>query len=393
MGMRLEVMIMKGRTGRMILRLLVLILLSSLVSRPPVSVFAESPVNFLMELSGTPVLEASAKALPLHLLRRHPVIPFRGEPFGRWTPPPPPVIYALGDRGQGVKALQLRLVAYGYPLSPDGDFGPLTQWAVRDVQKRQAFPLTGIADDKLLKLLAKEPGEVTRFPGPVFSTPLAKGSSGAEVLTLQIYLNRFNYRLNLDSIFGSATLWALKDFQLRNGLSITGTADEKTCAKLLLAPTSKTWYTGSRPETVVTASAAESFVNRKGLQSPTPFLLWIDTSIPRLYLFQGEAGQWTLLKNFAVTVGKPSTPTIKGTFSVKKKGLSFIVPDHEDWMCKYYTQFYGDYLMHSIVYDLEGHVVDGRLGKYLSKGCVRMATANAKYIYDNIPYGTTVYVN
>jgi peptidoglycan hydrolase-like protein with peptidoglycan-binding domain len=213
------------------------------------------------------------------------------------------------------------------------------------------------------------------------------------VLTLQIYLNRFNYRLNLDSIFGSATLWALKDFQLRNGLSITGTADEKTCAKLLLAPTSKTWYTGSRPETVVTASAAESFVNRKGLQSPTPFLLWIDTSIPRLYLFQGEAGQWTLLKNFAVTVGKPSTPTIKGTFSVKKKGLSFIVPDHEDWMCKYYTQFYGDYLMHSIVYDLEGHVVDGRLGKYLSKGCVRMATANAKYIYDNIPYGTTVYVN
>ncbi len=28
----------------------------------------------------------------------------------------------------------------------------------------------------------------------------------------------------------------------------------------------------------------------------------------------------------------------------------------------------------------------------LSHGCVRLATANAKWIYDTIPYNTTVYV-
>lgn len=34
--------------------------------------------------------------------------------------------------------------------------------------------------------------------------------------------------------------------------------------------------------------------------------------------------------------------------------------------------------------------MDDRLGMNLSHGCVRLATSNAKWIYDNIPTGTTV---
>ena len=34
---------------------------------------------------------------------------------------------------------------------------------------------------------------------------------------------------------------------------------------------------------------------------------------------------------------------------------------------------------------------DGTLGKRVSHGCVRMAIENARFIHDNIPYGTTVY--
>lgn len=33
---------------------------------------------------------------------------------------------------------------------------------------------------------------------------------------------------------------------------------------------------------------------------------------------------------------------------------------------------------------------DGRLAQNLSHGCVRLAIQDAKWIYDNIPYGTKV---
>ena len=43
--------------------------------------------------------------------------------------------------------------------------------------------------------------------------------------------------------------------------------------------------------------------------------------------------------------------------------------------------------------DLDGSIKDGRLGKALSDGCIRLEKINAKWIYDNIPEGTKVYIN
>ena len=45
-----------------------------------------------------------------------------------------------------------------------------------------------------------------------------------------------------------------------------------------------------------------------------------------------------------------------------------------------------------IIYNLDNTVRDGRLGFKISNGCIRLAKVNAKWIYDNIPYGTTVYI-
>jgi peptidoglycan hydrolase-like protein with peptidoglycan-binding domain len=307
--------------------------------------------------------------------------------------PEPPVTYNAGSHGQIVKDIQNRLTVFGYKLSVDGDFGLITQWAVRDFQARNSIPVTGTVDKSTLDALTLEPTDSTRYPGPSSDIPLAKGAKGDEVLELQVYLNRFNYRLVLDGIFGSATSWALKDFQKRNGIPVTGIADGATYQKLALEPTSKTRYSGPPAATSISASKAEAFVNNKGLSSPSEYLIWVSTPTTHLYIFKGSAGNWKLLKDMRCTVGKPSTPTIKGTFSVIGKGGYFTVPDHEEWICRYYTQFYGDFLIHSVVYDWDLKLVDGRLGMYLSKGCVRVSLANAKYIYDNMPYGTTVYVN
>ena len=43
------------------------------------------------------------------------------------------------------------------------------------------------------------------------------------------------------------------------------------------------------------------------------------------------------------------------------------------YKCWYYTQFKGNYLFHSIIYNLDGSIRDGRLGMKLSDGCIRLA--------------------
>ena len=100
---------------------------------------------------------------------------------------------------------------------------------------------------------------------------------------------------------------------------------------------------------------------------------------------------WTLYKSFLCTIGKPWQPTIKGTFFVGAKGYSF--GESRGFRCLYYTQIKGNYLFHSIVYYLDGTIKDDRLGMQLTDGCVRLSTENAKWIYDNIPEGTTIFIN
>ena len=57
-----------------------------------------------------------------------------------------------------------------------------------------------------------------------------------------------------------------------------------------------------------------------------------------------------------------------------------------------FIYFYGDYLFHSVLCWPNGAIADGRVGMALSHGCVRLEVQNAKWIYDNIPRGTTVVV-
>ena len=90
------------------------------------------------------------------------------------------------------------------------------------------------------------------------------------------------------------------------------------------------------------------------------------------------------MKYISCSPGKPSTPTVKGEFKVTGRGLSFGKPSYDCW---YYTQFYGDYLFHSVIYNKgsKTSIQDGRLGMQLSHGCVRLALSEAKWIHDNIP--------
>ena len=125
--------------------------------------------------------------------------------------------------------------------------------------------------------------------------------------------------------------------------------------------------------------------------SDTNWLIVTDTSACKVAIFAGSKGNWSTVKYISCSPGKPSTPTVKGEFKVTGRGLSFGKPSYDCW---YYTQFYGDYLFHSVIYNKgsKTSIQDGRLGMQLSHGCVRLALSEAKWIHDNIPNGTKVIV-
>ncbi len=133
------------------------------------------------------------------------------------------------------------------------------------------------------------------------------------------------------------------------------------------------------------------YTKAQSMSSSTKWLILVDTSACRVGIFNGSKGSWTATKYWECSPGKPSTPTKKGSFTVKSKGKSF---GKNGYTCWYYTQFYGDYLFHSVLYKTgsKTQLYDGRLGQQLSHGCVRLALENAKWIYDNIPIGTKVYI-
>ena len=133
------------------------------------------------------------------------------------------------------------------------------------------------------------------------------------------------------------------------------------------------------------------FVNSKNFTSSSQYLIWVDTANFKTNIFIGTANKWSLHKSYLCTIGKPWNPTIKGTYFVGVKGYSF--GENRGFRCLYYTQIKGNYLFHSIPYYLDGTIKDDRLGMQLTDGCVRLATENAKWIYDNIPGGTTIFIN
>ena len=125
----------------------------------------------------------------------------------------------------------------------------------------------------------------------------------------------------------------------------------------------------------------------QGYTSETNYLILINCSDHLVGVYYGGFMNWSNICMYSCGNGKDSTPTVKGSFTVGAKGYSF----GSGYTCYYYTQFCGDYLLHSILYyENTWNVMDGRLGMGVSHGCVRLAPENAKWIYDNVPRGSRV---
>ncbi len=125
--------------------------------------------------------------------------------------------------------------------------------------------------------------------------------------------------------------------------------------------------------------------------SSTRYLILVNNSARTTTVYTGSMGKWTVLRSMSCCVGKASTPTVRGVYYVGGKGRYFNTGTNA--RCWYYTQFYGNYLFHSVIYDRQSspvRILDGTMGAAVSHGCVRLTLTNAKWIYDNIPANTKV---
>ena len=141
---------------------------------------------------------------------------------------------------------------------------------------------------------------------------------------------------------------------------------------------------------MMSAEQYNMYLRAQMYSSSTGYLILVDRAACRVGVFSGRSGSWNMVYFWACAPGTAATPTVGGEFTVQGKGYYF---DSGSSRCYWYTQFYGNYLFHSVLYSkYTGGLVDGRVGIPLSHGCVRLEINNAKWIYDNIPRGTKVVI-
>lgn len=129
----------------------------------------------------------------------------------------------------------------------------------------------------------------------------------------------------------------------------------------------------------------------ENLSSKTDHLLWVDLARTRLYVLEYADEGWQLLNTFPCAVGDAAHPTPSGRFEISYKSAS--IGKEDLYLCRYALCFYGSYMLHSVLFDWGGHeVIDGRMEMRISHGCVRLSHEHSRWLYENIPTGTTVFI-
>ncbi|MEY8339210.1 L,D-transpeptidase family protein [Lachnospiraceae bacterium 62-35] len=123
-----------------------------------------------------------------------------------------------------------------------------------------------------------------------------------------------------------------------------------------------------------------------------PFLIKINKQrcTTTIYASDGANGFIIPVKSFLCS---PGDDTPIGTFKTPQK-IRWHTMIHNVY-CQYLTRITKGFLMHSLIYDKPDPYTMwpdtyNYLGVARSAGCVRFKTADAKWIYDNCPLGTTV---
>ncbi len=135
----------------------------------------------------------------------------------------------------------------------------------------------------------------------------------------------------------------------------------------------------------------EAFVNLKGYESTSPYLIWVNLERQRVNVFQGSKGSWDLIQVSTCSSGTNVTPTPTGVMTYCALGDGWY---HDTYYVKpvMYLNLERGIALHSILFSPNGSVLDGTQGRPASHGCVRMPAEDIRQLANFIPIGTTVVV-
>ena len=155
-------------------------------------------------------------------------------------------------------------------------------------------------------------------------------------------------------------------------------------------------YSGEDSEYTSNAILQEitpSNINGLSIASKTSYLVYLNLAKQTTYVYEGSNNNWNLVKEFICSTGLEGKETPKGIFSVTDRGEWFYAEEFQQG-AKYWVQFMGDYLFHSLPFDeTQSTILDYTLGAPASHGCIRLNVEDAKWLYDNIGNDTKIIIN
>ncbi|WP_407889254.1 L,D-transpeptidase [Levilactobacillus sp. N40-8-2] len=125
---------------------------------------------------------------------------------------------------------------------------------------------------------------------------------------------------------------------------------------------------------------------------------WLDvnTSKQRVYVKNGNKVLYTM---YCSTGTGKENGTPHGTYYIQAERGKFFYNQSSGEGAKYWVSWkdHGIYLFHSVPTDKDGNFIESEakeLGKTAaSHGCVRLSVSDAKWVYNNVPYGMKVVIH
>jgi lipoprotein-anchoring transpeptidase ErfK/SrfK len=119
------------------------------------------------------------------------------------------------------------------------------------------------------------------------------------------------------------------------------------------------------------------FFNEQSPYRASTYSITVNVDTRKLSLFKDGK----LFKTYTIAVGKPSSPTPRGNFTIINKAENPGGPFGAKWLGL--SAPYGDYGIH-------GTNDPSSIGKAVSNGCIRTYNKNILEIYNLVPVGTPV---
>ncbi len=188
-------------------------------------------------------------------------------------------------------------------------------------------------------------------------TEITLGAIGEDIAELQRFLKNENlYNGLISGVFDAATMEAIKAFQRKNNLTVTGKVDLPTWQAL-----------GQSTATAVTT-----------MPPPGDLRIIVDTTYLSLLVLVDQE----IFASFPVAIGKRETPTPVGNWKVINKG---------QWSGGFGTRWIGLNIPFGI-YGIHGTNKPWSIGRLESHGCIRMYNRDVEQLYRWVKIGTPVHI-